>query len=288
MADVAARVALVASAVLHAAVLIGVTNPLRWPRSEAAVLPDFWAGKTFEVPAELPDEPSAEGSEPAAIPIEVTGDLEPRAAMTAPQDTLAATEPGNTAMRPSSYVRAAARPAAARPAGEEAARPASAGGNPGPYGAEVSTAGLRDLPSSFVRALAPAISAEQEWTSLPLGSAGHVDLMLAIDDEGRVRLATPVSPSLPAPLRRLVQRTMILLAAGRFALSPGSVASGTETLRMGVHLSQVAAPPEQAQTGGVFGLGFEAPTAHQPGRAYATLSGGRRVEVTIQLLHARH
>jgi hypothetical protein len=289
MAEVASRVALLASVVLHATVLLGVTRPGSWLRTEARVLPDLWGGKTFEVPTSTGD-PSDEQSEAPPVPIDLTGDPEP-----APEAARASAADGPTVpARAPVAPRAAPNPARAAPEAlprlAAAGAPAAAGGagNPGPYGAEGVAGGRRDLPSSFVRALPPSISAEKDWPTLPLGSAGHVDLTLTIDDEGRAQLKDPLNPSLSPPLRHLVQRTLILLASGRFSLSAANVASGTETLRMAVTLSQVeAAPGQQMESGGAFGLGFEPPTAQRPGRAFATLTSGRHVEVTVQLLHAR-
>jgi hypothetical protein len=100
---------------------------------------------------------------------------------------------------------------------------------------------------------------------------------VTVDADGTIGdskvLDRPQKP--PSHLARLVERTLILLRGGRFALTNGGV--GTETLRLDVTLS------ERPMANGPLALGFEAPAPGNPGRAYFQLATGRFVEAKVTI-----
>ena len=135
----------------------------------------------------------------------------------------------------------------------------------------------RGFAKAFTRALPAANSGDPIWSQLALGPAGSVRVTVAVDEEGEIAESTvldnPRRP--PVHLARLVERTLLLLQGGRFALTRTN--SGTETLRVDVTLS------ERPTANGPLALGFEAPTRDTPGRAYFELASGRVVEATIAI-----
>src|SRR3954466_5633435 len=114
MADVAPRVALIASAALHAALLLRVTLSSHGLQTEARVLPELWGGKTFEVPTAVADDPSSSAGEAPDIPIDVSG--EPAAAAAPPAappgegPAVAAHAPAAPPARPAALPRLASAP----------------------------------------------------------------------------------------------------------------------------------------------------------------------------------
>lgn len=135
----------------------------------------------------------------------------------------------------------------------------------------------RGFAKAFTRALPAANSADPIWNALPLGHVGIVRIAVTIDEDGKLSesavLEQPRKP--PVHLARLVERTILLLQGGRFALTKAG--KGTETLRVDVTLS------ERPMEAGPLALGFEPPGSRSPGRAYFQLSTGRFVEATVTI-----
>lgn len=135
----------------------------------------------------------------------------------------------------------------------------------------------RGFAKAFTRALPAANTGDPIWSELPLGPAGSVRVSVTVDADGTIGdskvLDEPQKP--PSHLARLVERTLILLRGGRFALTNGG--TGTETLRLDVTLS------ERPMANGPLALGFEAPAPGNPGRAYFQLATGRFVEAKVTI-----
>ncbi|HMJ10193.1 MAG TPA: hypothetical protein VK524_02250 [Polyangiaceae bacterium] len=178
----------------------------------------------------------------------------------------------------------ARRPSAPRsePAAESEA-PRASGGD---FGSEGLPAGVRRLAVAFTRAVPAATSRDPVWLSLPLGPAGSVRVVIRVNDAGRiVESETLDAARAPEHLERLLQRTLLLLQSGRFAVS--GVASGDfEVLRVDVQVS-MKEPTEGFEPGQVVRLGFDPPDARGRGRAFFTLGSGRHVEAAIRVERKR-
>jgi hypothetical protein len=135
----------------------------------------------------------------------------------------------------------------------------------------------RGFARAFTRALPAANTGDPAWGELPLGPVGFVEVSVTVGADGAIEETKiwnkPRKP--PSYLARLVDRTLILLRGGRFALTNGG--AGTETLRLDVTLS------ERAVESGPLALGFEAPSPGNPGRAYFQLASGRFVETKVRI-----
>lgn len=132
--------------------------------------------------------------------------------------------------------------------------------------------GRRVLGRAFARAIPAANTKDPVWNRLPLGPAGETTIRLAVLADGSL---APVehSRNTPPHLERLVDRTLLALMGGRFALPDRR--EQTLTLRLQLRISQ--RPPSS----GPLELGFEPPGFDRPGRAYFQLPSGRFVEVDI-------
>jgi hypothetical protein len=84
----------------------------------------------------------------------------------------------------------------------------------------------------------------------------------------------------------LVDRTVILLKSGRFALSRADPGSKTEVLRIEVSIS-MKEPSEGFEASHAVRLGFEPPNAGRRGKAFFTLASGRHVEAWISVDRSR-
>jgi hypothetical protein len=131
-----------------------------------------------------------------------------------------------------------------------------------------------------------ANSADPAWVTMPLGPAGALEVTLEVDDAGKIVGATPKDPTrAPEHLVRLVERTLILLRAGRFSLSQVQTSAGKETFLLEARIDQVEVnPDEDPSQAGPVGLGFQAPQPGVPGHATFTLRSGRRVDITVALV----
>jgi hypothetical protein len=313
MAEAASRWALVASLALHGgAFALSLGRPPQ-PPAGGATLPDFWAGTTFEVPehfgdlawespasqaSESANEINVEGVDPSRIERDALGpDLAaPAATDRSPDKTAAAREEPTSAgdTRPPSIAKSktSARrgrgDARAAASGHVAAGSAGSQGSAssGTFGAEGAAAGVRDLVRSFVRAIPIVASSDPVWSTLPLGGAGTADVTLGLDGEGKPFAAQPLESAAPAHLRRLVHKTLSVMAGGRFA-APSDTPAAEQKLRIAIALTQQEPPGDREASGGAFGLRFEPADAHHVSRAFFTLASGRRVEVSVRQLAAR-
>jgi hypothetical protein len=175
--------------------------------------------------------------------------------------------------------------ASAPPGPAESAQPAASG--VGAFGAAGLPPGVRQLPAAFCRAIPPATRADPAWQTLPLGSAGSIQIVIEIDESGKIVSAEPdpAKHRLRAPephLKRLVDRTVLLLGAGTFALS-AKTGAGIEKLLLEIELSQRAASEESAPTH-MTSQGFEPPSANRAGRAHFTLGSGRHFEARLTIV----
>jgi hypothetical protein len=144
-------------------------------------------------------------------------------------------------------------------------------------GMQADGAPSRGFAKAFTRALPAANSADPIWNQLPLGRVGWVRVSVTVDENGAIAESRvwdkPRKP--PVHLSRLVDRTLLLLNGGRFALTHAG--AGTETLSVDVTLS------ERPVENGPLALGFEAPAPGSPGRAYFQLATGRLVEANVSV-----
>jgi hypothetical protein len=280
--ELASRWALLASIALHAAVIASAF--LRPLATAAPLRTDFWGGSTFDVPrvedrgqgtsAEDEGETSREISTDGLDPSNAGPTPSPAAPPTANATATSGPSPSH---RPKPGTHAAAAPNGSSLAGDRGS------GGSGSFGAEAAAPGVRDLMTSFVRAIPIVASSDPVWSSLPLGPAGRVDVTLVLDDEGRPHIKAPFEPAVPAHLSRLVSKTLLVMASGRFAVPSAGASPGEQRLHIAVDLTQEA-PPMQDLTsaGGAFGLRFEPPDEHRVSRAFFTLASGRRVEVSVR------
>lgn len=256
------------SLALHLVVIV-----LGWPpTSEEMLRTDFWAGQTFEAPS-LVEGPSGDEEEGWSTGAPAGGKQSGRAAAT-PPPAIAERKP--THVRSASSVKTVAQTSggSAKLGGE--LRQETSG-----FGAEAAEPGTRDLIRSFVRAIPAAASNDPEWATVPMGPAGTADLTLVLDGDAKPHIKKPIDPRVPGPLRRLIQKTMLVLSGGRFAAL--GEAPGSQRLRIAVSVTQLApAPASEMQSGGAFGLGFEPPNDQRVSRAFFTLATGRHIEVTVR------
>jgi hypothetical protein len=204
----------------------------------------------------------------AAEPAAQDAPEENAAARAQPESPPAASEPV-LRTKPLAVARPVVKPTT-DPAGGSAVR-AKIGGMAG----NETEATARGFAKAFTRAVPAANSGDPVWGELPLGPVGSVRVSVTVGADGAIDdskvLDKPRKP--PPHLARFVDRTLILLRGGRFALTNGG--AGTETLRVDVTLS------ERRMDDGPLALGFEAPSPGSPGRAYFQLASGRLVEAKV-------
>jgi hypothetical protein len=158
--------------------------------------------------------------------------------------------------------------------------------NSGSYGAQGLPQGVRRLGYAFTRAIPAAGPAERAWLELPSGEVGTIGIELRVDEAGQLGAAKrwkvrPNGPAPPVELERLVERTLLLLRGGQFALS-GSNQPGTERLLIEVVLHDDAATDEAAGSN-VVEKSFEGARPGQPGRAGFRYGTGRRFEARVTI-----
>lgn len=128
-----------------------------------------------------------------------------------------------------------------------------------------------------------AMSGDPLWSSLPLGDAGSFRVSLTLDERGRLSEARSLDENPPPQLGHLLERTVLLLRGGLFALSLEGGA-GAQTLRISVTLSQGTPSDDlDVNPSDTTSLGFEPPRPGHPGRGYFTLASGRHVEARVWL-----
>ena len=123
------------------------------------------------------------------------------------------------------------------------------------------------------------------WQTLPLGRAGSLEIVLEVDDKGKLAKALPTNPTTtPEHLVRVVERTLATMRAGRFALSRTEPQAGHERFLLEATIDQVETESESDSAAGPYSLGFSPPRKGEPGHATFTLRTGRRVHIAITLL----
>jgi hypothetical protein len=291
--------ALLVSVALHAALLLlPILGRLHAPvpPPPAATLPNSVAmsGNSIEVEAPTPDFAAAPAAPPPAPePVDVTAPLpeppripEPDAPPApAPAPAKPRNKPASKPKPPTPHSAAepstATRPSSAAAAGAEAAssgKPAA-----GTFGQEGLAPGVRRLGYAFARSIPPATKGDAAWLELPVGHVGTIRIELEVDSNNRLGAvkrwqARPGEPAPPAVLERLVERTLILMRAGQFALS-GSNDPGSERLLIDVEVRDEAADDEGDTH--VVQLKFDAATPGQPNKAYFRYGTGRAVEAKV-------
>jgi hypothetical protein len=145
---------------------------------------------------------------------------------------------------------------------------------------------VRHLAKAFARALPEGGHRDPAWSELPLGLAGRAVLTLHIDAEGHLEQAEfDREIPTPAALKRMVERTLLLLKSGTFSIDKKSVSAGVERLAIEVTLTQEATDPDE--TGAPLLMakeGHQAPERGRPGYARFTLNSGRHMEAVLRLL----
>jgi hypothetical protein len=296
--------ALLLSVGVHAAFLLlpllGVLRPTP-PEPKLDTLPNSVAmlGNSIEVEAPTPElaaAPAAEApdSEPPvdvkALPVEPAP---PAAARSKPEHVVAVASEAGPATPPSTPSRPRLRPPRPAPpvtSPAEASRgsEASPSGAPasGTFGQEGLAPGVRRLGYAFTRAIPAATPADAAWRELPVGHVGTIRIELEVDEGNRLGAmkrwqARPGEPAPPAVLERMVERTLLLLRAGQFALS-GSNHPGSERLIIDVQLRDEAA--EEEAVNDVVQKKFDGAKPGQPGKAYFRYGTGRAFEAKVTIV----
>ncbi len=295
----ASLAALVLSAALHAAILL-VPLGVAFRPDAPPTLPNSVAmpGNAIEVEAPTPELAAA----PAAAPTSAS-EAPAQEAPTVDVKSLpseAASEDAPPKPAPASKPRKPAAPkpkpaAKAAPSAAAASEPsvASTGqdrpttGSPaaGSFGQEGLAPGVRRLGYAFTRAIPAASPADRAWRELPPGHVGTIRIELEVDENNRLGAlkrwqGRPGEPAPPAVLERMVERTLILLRAGQFALS-GSNSPGSERLTIDVSVRDEAADEEGADV--VVQKKFEGASPGRPGKAYFRYGTGRAVELKVTI-----
>lgn len=305
------RPALALSLALHLGAALVLVVALRdarlGPARGAELGASFW-GETFEVdevlspPAAVaPAVPNGPGpSEPAVTdPASQSASTAPQPAERRPKKSLGRpTPPPSAAPKPSSAPatpRAPSEPSAAQAGsgalGDGTSQPAASAdtspGAPAAQGAGASgmtgaAASTADLAKAFAKAVTAATHRDSIWDELPLGPAGSARVVITVDDQGRIDSSVVAEADKVAPpIARLVERTLALLRAGRFALAGRELGPGSQTLRVDVVLLRVAPEDDYDDPRHTVSLGFDPPRPGAPGRAYFVHAAGRRFEATI-------
>jgi hypothetical protein len=298
--------ALLVSVGLHAALLLlpilGHLHAAPPPR--VAELPNSVAmsGNSIEVEAPTPDfaatpaapalpAPAPEAVDVTALPPEPPRLPEPDAPRTpAPAPAKPRSKPVSKP-KPPAPDSAADTSTARRPSSAVAAEAASSGQpTAGTFGQEGLPPGVRRLGYAFARSIPPATKGDAAWLELPVGHVGTIRIELEVDANnhlGTVKRwqARAGEPAPPAVLERLVDRTLILMRAGQFALS-GSNDPGSERLVIDVEVRDEAADEEgDAQ---VVQLKFEPATPGQPNKTYFRYGTGRSVEAKVTTVRSKN
>ena len=244
-------------------------------------------GNSIEVDAPTPevaDTPAAAAAEPQpidvkALPAEPASEPEPAAVPTPPRPRpkLPQTPP-----KPRVTASEASTPAA----GSEA--PTSGAPAAGTFGQEGLAPGVRRLGYAFTRAIPAATPADEAWRELPAGHVGTIRIELEVDESNHLGplkhwQARPGEPAPPAALERMVERTLLLLRAGQFALS-GSNQPGSERLVIDVTLRDDAADEESSNN--VVNKGFDGASPGHPGRAHFRYGTGRTFEAKVTIVRS--
>jgi hypothetical protein len=170
--------------------------------------------------------------------------------------------------------------------GVAASDASSSAASAGTFGQEGLAPGVRRLGYAFTRAIPAASPADAAWRELPVGHVGTIRIELEIGPDNRLGAlkrwqVRPGEPAPPAVLERMVERTLILLRAGQFALS-GSNQPGAERLVIDVSIRDDAPDDEGADV--VVQKKFEGAAPGRPGKAYFRYGTGRAVEAKVTII----
>jgi hypothetical protein len=218
--------------------------------------------------------PEPAAPEPPATSTEATPSVPPT-----PQPKPASSAPPKLRTAPSR----ATKPAAAPSEGAVASTASTGAPSAGTFGSEGLAPGVRRLGYAFTRAIPAATPADAAWRELPVGMVGTIRVQLTVDEAGKLGelelwRARPGEPDPPAVLRRMVERTLLLLRAGQFALS-GSNGAGRERLTIEVRLRDEAPDEEGSEV--VVQKKFEGATPGHPGYASFRYGTGRVFEAKV-------
>lgn len=155
----------------------------------------------------------------------------------------------------------------------------------GTFGQEGLAPGVRRLGYAFTRAIPAATPADDAWRELPAGHVGTIRIELEVDDNNHLGApkpwhARPGEPAPPAVLQRMVERTLLLLRAGQFALS-GSNQPGSERLVIDVTLRDETPDPDASPV--VVQKIFSGAVPGSPGSAYFRYGTGRAVHFKVTI-----
>ncbi len=173
--------------------------------------------------------------------------------------------------------------------GEHLAPPANAASAPHAYGQAQQTARVGSLGRAFTRAAPRAAFRDPAWHALPMGRVGKVVFSIALDDAGRLTsspLEFEADPEPLALLKHLVERAVLMLRAGSFALTPQGIEAGSQRFELSAQVRQVEALDDAlAEPRDLRQIGRQVePTRVRPGKANFTYNSGRQVELTVRLL----
>ncbi len=275
------------SMALHAGLLLlpvlaDLFGHARPPKLETLPNSIAMVGNSIEVEAPTPEVAAAPAS-PAAATVDV-------ATLPTEREPKLDPEPG-TALPRKPVPRSAAKPthvarsATATPPAAGSDAPTTGPPAAGTFGQEGLAPGVRRLGYAFTRAIPAATPADAAWRELPVGHVGTIRIELEVDESNRLGAlkhwqSRPGEPTPPAVLERMVERTLLLLRAGQFALS-GSNQSGSERLIIDVRLRDAAADEEATEN--VVNKGFEGATPGHPGKAHFRYGTGRTFEATVTI-----
>lgn len=136
-----------------------------------------------------------------------------------------------------------------------------------------------DLATTFTRAFPQAASADAVWNTASLGSAGTADVILVLDEGGRL-VSHDISGAPSPALRRGIERTLLLLGSRSFTAH-----GATTRLRVTAHVTRDVV--HDGLHGDVFALSGGS-FSGDLGTAFFALPGaggpGRRIDVDLRLL----
>lgn len=287
------RPALAVSVLVHAAVL-GLAVLLTVRPVQPASVADGGAsvsGDTFDVDELLESHAArAAAAAPAAGAAEPESASDPAPAPAAvvrkkPVERKPAAEAPKQKPEPSTRSSGQGEAAAVEPASSRTASAAGGGESGNPTAGTAGTdPGVANLAKAFAKAVTAATHKDPTWDELPLGAAGVVRVAIHVAEDGRIEQSLiSKRDETPAHLVRLIDRTLLLLRAGRFALSTSEAKAGTETLRIEVTLSSVEAQEDYEDPRHTVAMGFDPPRPSQAGRAYFVHAAGRRFDAKISI-----
>lgn len=262
--------------------MLGNSIEVEAPTPELAASPPSPAVPDHEEPVDVKSLPV----EAPAVPARPTPPAPPRAPEpTEPSVAAPPPKKPSAPRKPVSKPRAAQQQPASTPSpGSEA----SSNGAPaaGTFGQEGLAPGVRRLGYAFTRAIPAATPADGAWRELPAGHVGTIRIELEVDENNRLGAlkrwqARPGEPAAPAELQRMVERTIVLLRAGQFALS-GSNQPGSERLVIDVRLRDEAADEDAGSE--VVQKKFDGASPGHPGTAYFRYGTGRAFEAKVTVV----